>query len=297
MTLNLNDLAIFVEVAEKGSFVQAAQSLGLPKTTVSRRIAALEGALGRTLFYRTTRQVRLSDDGAQYLQHCAPALRRLTEAHHQFQHLDETPRGRLRLVSSFVIGNDLLRPLLSAFHQRYPDIEMEILLENRYLDLIEHEVDLALRVGPSPDSSFLARKVAVFRYVLCASPAYLTRAGAPIVPEDLQHHRCLLTSSSRQAVNWAFENLQGEQKNMALRSHFRCNHLALCQALACDGLGITLLPDFMVSADLAQGRLHSVMQDWTCQPRTLYAVYPPQRYTPLPVRLFLDHLSAQLPRS
>lgn len=297
MSLNLNDLAIFVEVAEKGSFVQAAQSLGLPKTTVSRRIAALETALGRTLFYRTTRQVRLSAEGEQYLQHCAPALHRLTEVHHQFQQLDETPRGRLRLVSSFVIGNDFLRPLLSGFHQRYPDIEMEILLENRYLDLIAHEVDLALRVGPLPDSSFLARKMAVFRYVLCASPAYLATAGKPIVPEDLLHHRCLLTSSSRQAVSWAFENQEGAQKSVSLRSHFRCNHLALCQALACDGLGITLLPDFMVQSDLVQGRLQAVLQDWTCQPRTLYAVYPPQRYTPLPVRLFLDYLSAHLPAS
>jgi DNA-binding transcriptional LysR family regulator len=295
MSLNLNDLAIFIEVAEKGSFIQAAQALGLPKTTVSRRIAALETALGFGLFYRTTRQVKLSPDGEKYLQACSPALKSLESAHQQLQSEKHEARGRLRLVSSFVIGNDLLSPVLSGFHSSYPEIQLEVLLENRYLDLLKEEIDLALRVGPLPDSSFLARRIAVFQYQLCASEAYLKTAGLPLIPEDLLHHRCLLTSSSRQAVSWHFETAEGEQRKVLLSSSFRCNHLALCLQLAQDGLGIALLPDFMARPHLQSGELTPLLENWTCQSRTLYAVYPPQRQTPLPVRLFLDYLSQHLP--
>lgn len=295
MGLNLNDLAIFIEVAEKGSFIQAAQALGLPKTTVSRRIAALEAALGFGLFYRTTRQVILSPDGEKYLQACAPALKSLASAHEQLQSEKHEARGRLRLVSSFVIGNDLLSPVLSGFHSTYPNIQLEVLLENRYVDLLKEEMDLALRVGPLPDSSFIARKIAVFQYLLCASEAYLKQAGHPLTPEDLLYHRCLLTSSSRQAVSWHFETAAGEQRKVLLNSHFRCNHLALCLQLAQAGQGIALLPDFMARPHLQNGTLIPLLENWTCQSRTLYAVYPPQRQPPLPVRLFLDYLSQHLP--
>lgn len=294
MQVNLNDLAIFVEIADKGSFIQAAQSLGLPKTTVSRRIHSLEHSLGFALFYRTTRQVKLTAEGQSYLEACAPALKSLEAAHHHLKSEQIAPRGRLRVVSSFVIGNDLLGPIWGGFHKLYPEIQLEIRLENHYLDLLEQEVDLALRVGPLADSSFLARKLAVFQYLLCASPDYLKHQGKPLLPEDLQHHRCLLTTSSRQAVKWEFEKADGQQTHVLLHSQFRCNHLALSQQLAREGLGITLLPDFMIRKDLAAGRLAPVMTDWRCVPRTLYAVYPRQHYTPQSVKLFVDYLQQNL---
>src|SRR5688572_16979497 len=197
MTRDLNDTLIFVKVVEHGSFIAAAKALRLPKTTVSRKVQELETRLGAQLLQRTTRKLGLTEAGNVYFEHSQRIARDLEEAENAVGQLQGGPRGWLRITAPYSVGITWIAPLLGEFHARHPEVRVEMLLSNESLDLIAKEIDVALRVGNLPDSSLQARRLAVFRTQVYASPGYLERHGEPLRPEDLQHHRALAMQKQR----------------------------------------------------------------------------------------------------
>lgn len=197
MTRDLNDTLIFVKVVEHGSFISAAKSLRLPKTTVSRKVQELETRLGAQLLHRTTRKLGLTEAGNVYFEHSQRISRELDEAENAVGQLQGGPRGWLRITAPYSIGITWIAPLLGEFHARHPEVRVEMLLSNEPLDLISKEIDVALRVGSLPDSNLAARRLSVIRTQVYASPLYLERHGEPLHPDDLQHHRTLAMQKQR----------------------------------------------------------------------------------------------------
>lgn len=197
MTRDLNDTLIFAKVVEQGSFTAAARTLGLPKTTVSRKVQELEERLGAQLLNRTTRKLGLTEAGAVYHDHSVRIARELEEAESAVGQLQGGPRGWLRVTAPYSIGILWIAPLLSEFHQRHPEVRIDLNLANDTIDLIATETDVALRIGNLPDSSLVARRLDSFRTQVYASPEYIARHGEPLHPDDLQHHRVLAFAKHR----------------------------------------------------------------------------------------------------
>src|SRR4029453_12743263 len=191
MSRDLNDTLVFVKVVEHGSFVSAARALRWPKPPVSRKVQDLETRLGAQLLHRTTRKLGLTEAGNVYFEHCQRIARELDEAESAVGQLQSGPRGGLRITPPYLLGTPWIAPFLGEFHARHPEVRIEMVLSNEPLDLIEKEIDVALRVGNLPDSNLVARRLAVLRTQVYASQGYLEQHGEPLHPDDLQHHRTL----------------------------------------------------------------------------------------------------------
>jgi DNA-binding transcriptional LysR family regulator len=294
MSRDLNDTLIFVKVAEHGSFVSAARALRLPKTTVSRKVQDLETRLGAQLLHRTTRKLGLTEAGNIYFEHCQRIARDLDEAESAVGQLQGGPRGWLRFTAPYSIGITWIAPLLGAFHARHPEVRVEMVLTNEALDLIDKEIDLALRIGNLPDSSLVARRLAVFRTQVYASPAYVARYGEPLHPDDLQHHRTLGFPKFRRNGDYIWPLSDGERS-----ADFRIDPIlvandpaALKGALLC-GEGLMLASDVTIKAYAEQGYVQRVLAGWTGPEMDFNAVFPRGPASPK-VRAFVDFLVEQL---
>ena len=201
MAHDLNETLIFVKVVEQGSFIAAANALGLPKTTVSRKVQELEQRLGARLLNRTTRRLGLTEAGSIYHEHCQRIARGLEEAESAVAQLQSGPRGWLRFTVPYSIGITWIAPLLGDFQAQYPEIQLDMHMGNEKLDLIAGEADLALRIGTLPDSNLVARKLGSLRTQVFASQSYIEQHGEPLHPDDLQHHRTLVMRKSHNANN------------------------------------------------------------------------------------------------
>lgn len=295
MTRDLNDTLIFVKVVEHGSFVSAAKSLRLPKTTVSRKVQDLETRLGAQLLHRTTRKLGLTEAGTVYYEHCQRIARELDEAESAVNQLQGGPRGWLRFTAPYSIGITWIAPLLGEFHARHPGVRVEMLLTNETVDLIDTEIDLALRGGNLPDSNLVARRLAVFRTQIYASPDYVARHGEPVHPDDLQHHRTLAMQKSRR--NGAYYWTLGDGTRT---QDFRVDPIlvandpgALTGALLC-GEGLLLSGDVMVKRYAEQGLIRRVLAGWTGPEFDFNAVFPRGRVQSPKVRSFVDFLVERL---
>ena len=191
MSRDLNDTLVFVKVVEHGSFISAARALRLPKTTVSRKVQDLETRLGAQLLHRTTRKLGLTEAGNVYFEHSQRIARELDDAERAVSELQGGPRGWLRITAPYSLGITWIAPLLGEFRARHPEVRVDMVLSNESLDLIDKEIDVALRIGNLPDSNLVARRLTVFRTQIYASPVYLARHGEPLQPDDLQHHQTL----------------------------------------------------------------------------------------------------------
>src|SRR5690625_1248475 len=247
MSQDLNATLIFAKVVEQGSFVGAARTLRLPKTTVSRKVQELESRLGTPLLHRTTRRLGLTEAGNIYYEHSQNIARDLNEAESAVSQLQAGPRGWLRFTAPYSIGIDKIAPLLGEFHARYPEIQAEMLLSNEPMDLISGEIDVALRVGELPDSSLVARPLGVLRTQVFAATTYLDRHGEPEHPDDLQHHRVLAMTKHRQGnrFEWMLDDGSGLQVFPVNPILVVNDPAALKGALQC-GEGLALGADVMV---------------------------------------------------
>lgn len=295
MTRDLNDTLIFVKVVELGSFIAAANALRLPKTTVSRKVQELEARLGAQLLHRTTRKLGLSEAGSVYYEHCQRIARELEEAESAVGQLQGGPRGWLRFSAPYSAGIAWIAPLLGQFHAQHPEVRVEMSLSNEQVDLIEGELDLALRIGNLPDSNLVARRLAVFRTQVYASPAYIERHGEPLHPDDLQHHRTLGMQKSRRNGHYYWQLGDGEQS-----AEYRIDPIlvasdpaALKGALLC-GEGLMLASDVTVKAYAEQGMVQRVLAGWTGPDLDFNAVFPRGRVTSPKVRAFVDFLVERL---
>ncbi|WP_028444883.1 LysR family transcriptional regulator [Chitinimonas koreensis] len=282
--LKLDQMAVFAQVVESGSFTAAAARLGLPKSTVSQRLAELEAALGVRLLQRTTRKLSLTGAGQAYLVHCQAMLEAARAADAAVSRLRDAPAGRLRITVPEASGVRLLPELLAAFRARHPQIELDCLVTDAHLDLVADRIDLAFRTGRLHDSSHVSRRVGTVRRVLVASPGYLAREGEPGRPEELARHACLLHASAPQ---WL---LRGEQGTVAVTPAAGYSANSLCHLLeaAAAGAGIAMLPAFLCRDELANGRLRTLLDGCPPVPNDYYAVYPSRSHLPAALLALLD---------
>ncbi|OAN52194.1 LysR family transcriptional regulator [Paramagnetospirillum marisnigri] len=290
MTPRFDCLQAFVKVAETGSFSEAARRLGLSKSMLSRQVSALEADLGVRLLHRTTRSLSPTEAGRAYLERCQRILADLEEANLQVSRLQAVPRGRLRVSAPLSFGIGHLAGVLPAFLERYPEIELDMNMTDRHVDLVEEGWDLAVRIGRLADSSLIARRLAPIRVMAAAAPAYLARKGVPHQPQDLAGHDCL-THGLSMTAEWRFAAEDGRSVDVAVSGRFHADNGDVLRVMALSGLGVVLLPSFFMGDDIRAGRLVPVLEGFVPQGATLNAVYPHSRHLSPKVRAFVDHLA------
>lgn len=286
-------LESFARVAETGSFSAAARALNLSKSLVSRQVSALEAELGSRLIARTTRSLTLTEAGRSYYDQVARILTQMEEADLSVSQLQATPRGKLRVSAPVSFSMLRLAPALPDFLALYPEIEVDIVLNDRRVDLLADGFDLAIRIGKLADSSLIARKLSDIKRYVCASPDYLALRGTPKVPADLKRHDCLCYSNVDLMTEWRFTDLDGRPLSVEVKGRVHANNGDLLRAAALRGLGFLELPDFLVASDVEKGDLVSVLEPYIRQDSAVYAVYPHARYLPPKIRVFVDFLAGR----
>lgn len=292
--LSPDDLMLFATVAELGSFTAAADKLGLPKSTVSRRLSALEQQVGERLLLRTTRRQALTELGRQLLEHARQLVAEVEAATALSAHRQAEPSGRLR-VSMPAEAAVMLADMLAAFCALHPAIQLELDVSPRRVDLLGEGFDVALRMGNLPDDALLAaRRVAVFSHGLYASPDYLAEHGDPQTPEDLQHHQALRAMASHgQAAPWQLQRGEAIWQGVA-SGRITANSPDLLISLARAGAGIAAVPDYFALPDVRKGVLRRVLPQWCLHSHTAWAVFPGRKLMPAKTRVFIDMLQAAL---
>lgn len=290
----------FVRVVEQASFSRAAALLDVQTSAVSRAVSALEKELGVDLFHRTTRSLHLTEPGTTFYRHALTVLREVDEARNAVSALQDHPQGLLRLALPDAFARLHIMPHMREFLARYPDLRLDLSLSDVRVDLIAIGADAAIRIGPMLDSALVARKLAPHRRIACASPAYL--AGRPPLrrPDDLLGHDCLIYSL-QPSHNWFFVDAAGKETSVPVSGRLRADDSEPLRGGALDGLGVVLLPSWLVGDDLRTGRLRHVLPEWQAmiatRPSGIFGLYPPHRAVPSKVRAFLDFLQRKFGRT
>ncbi len=290
-----NDLLIFAGVADGGSFSRAAERLGLPRSTVSRRIALLEEALGQRLLLRTTRRVTITEFGQQLLEHARQVAAEVAAAKALGEHHQAMPSGRLRVSIPSDFANLLLADMFAAFVALHPAVALELDLSPRRVDLLAENFDLAIRMGALPDDGLLAaRRIATMPSGLYAAPSYLAERGDLSSPQELMEHDALrLISSGGETTGWTLR--RDEQRWAGIPpSRAAANSPELLMRLAAAGSGIAALPEFFAAPAVRRGELRRVLPEWSLPEFTAWAVFPGRRLMPAKTRAFIDMLVAAL---
>ncbi|MDS1135522.1 LysR family transcriptional regulator [Nitratireductor indicus] len=284
----LRALAVFRQVVELGSFAKAARHLRLSPAAVSKNIGELEAHLAVRLFNRTTRRMSLTEAGRLYHERVVRILDDLEEADSALGPLQQRPSGLLRVSAPMTTTLFALSRAIPEFLERYPEITLDLRMDDRRVDVVEEGFDIALRGSDRlENSSLIARKLLTLRHAVCCAPVYLEQSGRPIHPQDLRSHNCVQFTLSDHADEWSFHN-NGETVNVPVNGRYKVgSSLAVRDALRA-GFGISLIPRLYVEEDLATGRLVSVLDDWSPVETTLYAVYPSNRHVQVKLRAFLD---------
>jgi DNA-binding transcriptional LysR family regulator len=281
----------FVAVAECGSFSKAAERLHSSKSVVSRQIGALETELGARLLHRTTRALTLTEAGRSYLERATRILADLAEANASIGQLQTAPRGRLRVNAPMSFGFLHLAPALPEFLTRYPDVAVELTMNDRFVDLVDEGFDVAVRLGKLDDSSLVARRLAPMRRAVCAAPAYLQKRGTPMSPDDLKAHECLCYTNLGLSQEWRFVRPDGRPWPVEVHGRLHANNGDALRAAALRGFGLAVLPSFLVGGDVRSGALVSLLEPFMPQDSAVYAVYPHARHLSPKVRAFVDFVA------
>jgi DNA-binding transcriptional LysR family regulator len=290
MSPRFEGLQAFVRVAETGSFSEAARRLGLSKSMVSRQVSALEADLGVRLLHRTTRSLSPTEAGRAYLERCQRILADLDEANLLVSQLQAVPRGRLRVSAPLSFGIGHLATALPGFLRRYPEIELDMGMTDRHVDLVDEGWDVAVRIGRLADSSLIARRLAPIRRVAVAAPEYFEHHGKPESPAGLDAHQCL-THKGLVTSEWRFFTAEGRPWQVEVKGRFHADNGDVLRTMALAGMGITLLPTFFVGDDIRAGRLVPVLDRYIPLDVALHAVYPHNRHLSPKVRAFVDYLA------
>jgi LysR family transcriptional regulator for bpeEF and oprC len=296
----LQAMEVFVQVVDAGSFTRAAETLQLPKATVSTLVQALETELSAKLLHRTTRQVTVTTDGAAYYERCVRILSDVRDAEESISRTRLSPSGRLRVDVPTGLASEILIPALPAFFERYPDILMELGSTDRPVDLIEEGVDCAVRGGDLVDDNLIARRVGVINFVTAASPGYLARHGTPRHPRDLANHRCVTYFSAKTGKTYDWDFLRGDERiDMPMPGVIALNDSNAYVRAGLAGLGIIQMADYLMLQHVATGSMVRVLGDWSSDPLPVHVVYPQNRHLSAKVRVFVEWVSelfAQHPR-
>lgn len=288
----LTDMAVFARVVEEGSFSAAARQLGVTPSAVSRQVARLEAALHVRLLERTTRKLRLTEAGGAVLARCQAMVAAAREVWALSDSQQAEPAGLVRMSMPKAVGRQLVHPLVLDFLPRYPQVNVQLVITDRTVDLFEEGIDLALRVTDAPPPGLAGRPLAPLRHLLCASPRYLQARGMPQHPRELAHHDCIPLGEDERDRFWRLVR-GAEEAVVGVRGRYIANHSEVRLEAALAHLGIASLPGFAARSALEAGTLIEVLPDWqhpTNYSGTAWLLYPSQRFLPAKVRVWIDHL-------
>lgn len=292
-SVDLHDVTAFLAVVESESFTKAAARLGLAKSAVSRRVSALEEALGVRLLHRTTRRLRPTSAGRAYAEKAARAIESITEANETARDMGDAPRGIVRFSAPVDLCESMLPAALGRFVAKYPEIRIDVVATARYVDLVAEGVDFALRFGTLPDSSLVARKLPIGHSCLLASPAYLSQHGTPKRIADLAEHDFVLFRAPTGVMRITLHGPSGAESFEA-RGRLGGDDLSFVRRAAIDGVGIAFLPTFLVADAVESGALVSVLPRHGASSVAGHIVFPSSRFMPKRVSLLADHLAAEI---
>jgi DNA-binding transcriptional LysR family regulator len=289
--MDLNEINVFTSVVQAGSFTAAAKALGMPKSTVSRKVSDLEERLNARLLQRTTRKLSLTDAGRTYFDYGVRIVREIVAAESAVGSLQDKPRGLLRLTVG--PNSQWVAELLTDFMKRYPEVQLEVLSTGRNVELVEERFDVAIRAGALADSSLVARRLGNVAWFLVATPAYLKKRRRPRTPEELKDHDCLLFGSGANAATLRLEN-GDEHKEVAVSARLIVSDFDIVCAAAIAGLGIAVLPAFRCIEAVREHRLERVLVDWAPPTIPIHVVYPTARHLSAKVKTFVDYIQQRM---
>ncbi|GLS31344.1 transcriptional regulator [Mesorhizobium albiziae] len=286
----LTRMRAFIDVVEAEGFSAAARKIGRSKALLSKYVRELEDELGALLLNRTTRQFSLTEAGHTYYRRASEIVREIDSLQETVRESSGDVRGRIKLSAPRTFADAPIGQSLIDFAREHPEITLEIYLDDRFVDLVEEGFDLAIRISRLENSSLIARRLAPFSVVLCASPDFAEKNGLPQRPQDLTKIPCIVDTNSRNLSNWAFIGETGEMISVAVSGRLEVNSPIATRAAALSGLGFALLPDFIAQPDIDAGRLVAALEDRIVTGGGIFAVYPHRRYLPAKVRVLVDFL-------
>ena len=294
--MQIKALRFFIHVAKTSSFAETARFFGVPASSVSRHIAALENDIGQRLLFRHTRAVRLTDAGERYYLQVREAIELLDAATEIAADKEVAPQGLVRINAPVALGRLHIAPLINQFQQLYPAVSVELVLTDAFVDPVQEGSDITVRVGKLADSGLVARSLGQQQYLVCASPAYLARAGAPLQPDDLARHNCLAYKGHLGTQRWYFRRPGADSyQPYEIRGNLQSNNAEALVAAALSGQGIVLFPSWLYAADaFREKKLVALLSDWKASvladPTAINLVYPESRLRSRKVRLLSDFL-------
>jgi DNA-binding transcriptional LysR family regulator len=287
-------LKLFVEVMQQRSFTEVAQIHRIAPSSVSRTIANLERELGIRLFQRSTRHLKPTEAGLVYFERITPIVEAVDAARDMAADVTEEPRGTLRVTAPVVFGQTHIVPLLPQLAQRYPLLSIELLLTDAYVDLIEDRIDVAVRLGSLRDTSYVAKRLRKMEFFICASPDYVQRRGTPHAPNEIKLHDCLLFPRMGHNLSWKFRDARGRVVEAPISGNCLITNSEAIRQCALAGMGLALLPDWLVQGDIERGALVRLFEGFavtaTNYDSAVWLLYPSREYLPLKTRAFVDHV-------
>ena len=290
----VNAIQVFIRVVETRSFSKAASELGVTQPTATKAVAATEDRLGVRLLHRSTRGVTPTEVGAMYYERCKAIERAIDEAENLAALRQDSVGGQLRISTSVAFGRRVLVPLVLRYMQLHAGVKIDISFDDRYVDMVEQGVDLAIRMGQMADSALGARYLGSNPWVMVAAPSYLAAHTEPRVPADLAGHDCLVYSSVQGDDRWRLVAPDAQVVSTPVNGPWRSNNLSAVLAAACAGLGLAILPRYVAREALAQGMVQAIMVDHGLQAQEMHAVFPSPKLVPQKVTRFIDHLQQML---
>lgn len=293
--MDLSALELFLDVMQQRSFAAVARRRNVDPSSVSRAIAKLEHELDIRLFQRSTRKLQPTEAGQLYFDRVFPAVAELTAAQQQAMEVSQTPRGTLRVTAPSVFAEKQLAPLLPEFAQRYPELRVELLLMDAYLDLIAERIDVAIRVGSLQDSTYRLQKLRSMEFFVCAGPGYLEQHGLPESPEEIINHSCLLFPRRNHSLSWLFKDETGQVTEIPIQGQYLITNSAAIRECAISNMGLTLLPDWLIEKDIAAGNLVRLFNHYkvtaTDFTSAVWLLYPSQTFIPRKTQIWIDYLA------
>ncbi|MEZ2329432.1 LysR family transcriptional regulator [Mesorhizobium sp. RCC_202] len=286
----LTRMRAFIDVVEAEGFSAAARKIGRSKALLSKYVRELEDELGALLLNRTTRQFSMTEAGHTYYQRASEIVREVDSLADAVRESSGDVRGRIKLSAARTFADAPIGQSLIDFAKQYPDIVLDVHLDDRFVDLVEEGFDLAVRISRLENSSLIARRLAPFSVRLCASPELIAKHGAPTRPQDLANMPCIVDTNGRSLANWRFKGEGEESMSVTVSGPIEVNSPIVARAAALSGLGFAMLPDFIAAPDIASGRLVTALDDRLLSGTGIFAVYPHRRYLPAKVRVFVDFL-------
>jgi DNA-binding transcriptional LysR family regulator len=291
----LNDVEIFVQVVETGSFTATAERLNLSKAVVSKYVSRLESELGVRLLFRTTRRLSLTEAGEIFFERSRLGLQELNGARSEVDWMQGAPRGTLKIAVPVSFGVAQLAQIMSKFTKQYPAVDFDIVMDDKKTDIVKEGFDLAIRItDDASEKSIVTTRIAPCRHVICATTAYIERCGLPEKPSDLINHTILTYSYQQSALRWIFTAPDGAEEVVEMESKARINNsLAIREMLLC-GAGLTRIPTFIVGEDIAAGRLVALLSDYDTLEISIFLVYPDRKFLSPKVSAFIEFLSEEI---